>query len=105
MFKFFQLPSDVSKVWWPQNVAFHQANIGRLLIPSLWKDGLAGQRSKCVFAVLWWKSVCGTQIGIEIYLEESDSFLDIKKRCTELKELAAECCPENQGRRKGLENR
>lgn len=30
------------------------------------------------------------QIGIEIYLEEGDGFLDIKKRCTELKELAAE---------------
>lgn len=44
------------------------------------------------------------QIGIEIYLEEGDRFLDIKKRCTELKELAAECCPENQERRKGLEN-
>lgn len=30
------------------------------------------------------------QIGIEIYLEEGDGFLHIKKRCTELKELAAE---------------
>lgn len=28
--------------------------------------------------------------GIEIQLEEGDGFLDIMKRCTELKEFAAE---------------
>jgi len=79
--------------------------MGSLWIHSLWKDGLAHPEVKvCLCRPLLKKCVLYLkQITIEVYPEEGDRFLDIEKRCTELRELAAECGMENQERRKSLE--
>lgn len=44
------------------------------------------------------------QEGTEIYPEEEGNTSLDTKRCTIFRELPAECCPENQKRRKDLEN-